>query len=124
MGILLLVGYLGFAYFATHNGDFYHNRRWKAAIWFSAVPTSLGASILVYFSVASSLNVLGSKSALEIAGVIVMAVMSTLVLAVPFLFFVTWGMHHQLKWWFNSDDYLDKIWKDPNRGHKSPIQEL
>jgi hypothetical protein len=60
----------------------------------------------------------------EIIGAIVAGFFPTLALIIPPLFAIAWGTHNQLKWWLNTDDFLDKIWKDPNKGHKSPIQEL
>ena len=54
-GAVLLAGYVGFAYAVTNRGDFYHRRRWKAAIWFASIPTIIASSILVYLATAAGL---------------------------------------------------------------------
>ncbi len=123
-GLTLLAGYIAFAHFVTHRGDFYHRRRWKTAIWFAVVPTVIVSGILLYLSIVDDIGTWTSRNMLDRAGSIIESVMSTLALVIPLLFVLTWGAHHQLKWWFNSDDYLDKIWKDPSKGHKSPVQEI
>jgi hypothetical protein len=46
------------------------------------------------------------------------------VLIIPFTFLFTISTHYQLKWWPDSNIYLDKIWKDPNKESRSPIQDI
>ncbi len=123
-GLILVISYIASASLVMHNGDFYRIRRWKASICFAVIPTGVASAVLTYYSIAERISTLSSKSTLAVGGAIIASVMLPLTLAIPFLFIVTLGVHHQLKWWLNSNDYLDKIWKDPNKAHKSVIQKL
>jgi hypothetical protein len=121
IGIVLLIGYLVFAYLVTHKGDFYYVRRWKFALW---VANIIGLVLLALF-LFPSINLISSNSIQgSLFGIAVSAFLSTLTYIIPFLYVVVIGVHYQLKWWLNSDDFLDKIWKDPNKRHKSPVQDL
>ena len=124
IGGILFVCYIVFAYLVTHSGDFYHVRRWKAALWFAGIPGVILSVLFIFFSITAIVSNTIGKNTSEIIGQVIGVIFSSLTLIVPFLFLVTIGTHHQLKWWLKSDDYLDKIWKDPNKGYKSPIQEL
>jgi hypothetical protein len=124
MGIVLFLAYAAFAYMVTHQKDFYQSRRWKAALWFTTISGVIVFVFLMVASVSSMASDLAKKSVFEIIGSLIGAFFSMLALVMPPLFFIAWGTHHQLKWWLNSDDFLDKIWKDPNKGHKSPVQEM
>jgi hypothetical protein len=115
--------YVGLAYVATHNGDFYQVRRWKAALWFANIFGVILSALFIFFSVTAVGSSAVEKNAYEIIGQIIGVVFSSLTFIVPFLFVVAIGTQRELEWWPDSDDYLDKIWKDPNKGHKSPIQE-
>lgn len=123
-GLVLLVSYIGFAYLVTHSGDFYRRRRWKAAVWFAGVPTGIASLVLLYLTIAPGFDAWSSKSIVAIAGLVSKAALPILSLAIPLLLIITWGTHQQLKWWLNSDDFLDKIWKDPNKDHKNPVQDI
>ncbi len=124
MGIVLFISYLVFTYLVTHTGDFYHIRRWKAALWIASITVIIFVAFFLFSSVQENVNHSSTKNLLEFIGLVSGSFFPTLALAVPLLFVIAVGMQHRLKWWLNSDDFLDKIWKDPNKGHKSPIQEL
>ena len=124
LGLLLLIGYIAFSYFVTHKGDFYHIRRWKAAIWFAGIFGGILGVPLFLSSVAAIGSASSTKNVFEVIGTTIGGLFSILAFILPFVFMVCIGTHHQLKWWLNSDDYLEKIWKDPNKGHKSPIQDI
>jgi hypothetical protein len=128
IGLILLVGYIAFSYFVTHRGDFYRIRRWKASIWSASIfGCFLGGILGVPLYLGSTVAIISSSSARNIFGVIGVTIggfLSLLAFILPFVFMVCLGTHHHLKWWLNSDDYLDKIWKDPNQGHKNPIQDI
>lgn len=124
IGSILLTGFIAFSYFVTHQGDFYHIRRWKAAIWVAGI---FGGSLAVPLFLLSSAAISSSsltKNVFEVIGTTIGGLFSILAFILPFVFMVCIGTHHQLRWWLNSDDYLDRIWKDPNKGHKSPIQDI
>jgi hypothetical protein len=62
MGVALFLSYVAFAYLVTHNGNFYHVRRWKAALWITNI---LGVILLVFFlivSLSTATSVLPKKS--------------------------------------------------------------
>ncbi len=124
VGFILLVGYVVFAFLVTHRGDFYQIRRWKAAICFSSISMALILVVVVYIFVTPGFSAWSSESMVEIAGHILGTLMATLVFIVPVLFAATWKIWDQLRWSVQADDFLDKIWKDPNKEHRSPIQEI
>jgi hypothetical protein len=124
IGLILLVGYIAFSYFVTHRGDFYHIRRWKASIWLASIFGGILGVPVFLLSIAALIASSSAKNIFEIIGVIIGGFLSIIAFILPFVFMVCIGTHHRLKWWFNSDDYLDKIWKDPNKGYKSPIQDI
>jgi hypothetical protein len=124
VGVILLVGYAGFAYLVTHSGDFYHVRRWKASLWFASIFGIILSALLIIFSIRPIISSAVERNTFEVIKQVIGMIFTGLTLIIPFLFVVTIGTHHQLKWWLNSDDYLDKVWKDPSKGHKNPIQEL
>ncbi len=130
---ILLAIYVGFAYLATHRGDFYEVRRWKAAIWaaciFGAVVLAvfLGAVMLAFILNVSTLSLIAGglrKDSVAVGSMMLIVALPAVCLITLSMFLVTWGVHRRLKWWLDSDDFLDKIWKDPNKGHRSPIQEI
>jgi hypothetical protein len=123
IGIFLLVGYIGFAHLVTHSGDFYHIRRWKASLWFAGI---FGVILYAFFIIFSIPTTLGSveRITFQAIGQAIGVIISGFTIIIPVLFVSAIGTHHQLRLWLNSDDYLDKIWKDPNKGHKNPIQEI
>ncbi len=121
---ILLAIYIAFAYLATHRGDFYEVRRWKAAIWAACI---FGAVMLAFILGLSTFPLIAGgllKDLLEIGRLILIVTLLAACVIVPSMFLVTWGVHRRLKWWLDSDDFLDKIWKDPDKGHRSPIQEI
>lgn len=128
VGIILLISYVVFAYLVTHQGDFYQVRRWKAAIWAAGIAGSVIAFpiivVLIFSLIAASANPREGTGFIEAVGAVMGLFFGGFTLLVPFLFMVTFGTYYQLKRWLDSDDILDKIWKDPHKGHKSPIQEL
>ena len=124
VGVILFVSFAGFTYLVTHSGDFYHVRRWKASLWFACTFGVILSVLLIIFSIQPIVSNTVERNTYEIIGQVIGVIFSSLTLIIPFLFLITIGIHYQLKWWLNSDDYLDKIWKDPNKGHKSPIQDL
>lgn len=123
-GIFSLASYIGFIYISTHNGDFYRIRRWKAASWVSIIPSIILLVFLLFVSTKSVLNNSPAQSIFELLGLIVGIFFSTIALITPFTFVFTLGTHYQLKWWPSSETYLNKIWEDPNKKHKSPIQDI
>jgi hypothetical protein len=124
IGLILLIGYIAFAYFVAHKGDFYNNRRWKAAIWLASIFGVVLSASLLLFSIIAIISSAPGKNIFEVIRRMLGVFSFTLAFIIPFVFIVCVGTHHQLKLRLNSDDYLDKIWKDPNKGHKSPIQEI
>jgi hypothetical protein len=122
LGIVLLIGYIVFCYLITHKGNFYQIRRWKASFWLATI-FNIGI-LSVMFAVFKPLANNSSLNIFQVVGSILEFLLSTLTINIPFTFMATIGTQHQLKWWMNSDDYLDKVWKDPNKRHKSPIQDL
>ena len=121
-GGILWISYFIFVYWITHTGDFYKIRRWKAAIGLAGITTAI---LLLLFLFILFINIdLSGRSSFDIAKTVIRLLFAGLILAIPFIIVVTIGAHHQIKWWFLSDDYLDKIWPDPNKGHKSPIRDL
>lgn len=122
IGVVLLIGYIVFCYLVTHNGNFYQIRRWKAGIWLANISNIF--LVLVMFVSFKPLANSSSLNIFQVIGKILEFLLSTLSINMLFIFNVTIGFQYQLKWSLNSDDYLDIIWKDPNKGHKSPIQDL
>jgi hypothetical protein len=124
IGAVLLIGYSWFAYMVTHRGDFYHIRRWKAALLVAAIPGIIVFVIPPFSPISIIISHSSGKNLFELVGLIINTIFPTLVIIIPLLIVITIGTRRQLKWWLNSDDFLDMVWKDPNKGHKSPIQEL
>ncbi len=136
IGSFLLASYSLFAFYVTRHGDFYMIRRWRAAIWTSLFSTIL---FLVIFNICV-VGVIGINSPILkypnlLSGTLVKNIflilkfsLDLLIVFLPcltiFLFIITIGTYYRLKWWLNSDDFLDKLWKDPNKNRKSPIQWL
>jgi hypothetical protein len=134
IGLLLLVSYLLFAFYITRHGDFYQIRRWKAAIWSSVLMSVLFVVIMIIMFVA--IFVFSSpllqnpvllfetidENYFQIYTGIIAAFLGFFPCLTPYLFLTTIAIHYKITLWLTSDDFLDKIWKDPNRGHKSPIQ--
>jgi len=116
-----------FAYWVIHRGKFYHIRRWKAAIWSGIIFGIFGIFLFVILSfsilISADISRLSVQNISEVIKLMIGLFLTITFIIIPLIFLVTFGMHHQLKWWLNSDDYLDKIWKDPNKGRKSPIQD-
>ena len=140
IGAIFLFSYVLFAYIVTHKGDFYQIRRWKGAILFAGI-FSLIFTIILLFVIIISLDTNSSAKYLvelfrlifglllkecifEVIMLIFSILFTYLTLIIPFQFMVTLGIHFQLKRWYPSDDYLDKIWEDPNKGHRSPIRDV
>src|SRR5512145_558153 len=113
IGLVLLISYVVFSYLVTHRGDFYHVRRWKAAIWCGGAFGLIGSILLIILLVTSTDSKAVEKSTCEVVEQVIGWIVFNLILFIPFLFMVTIGMYYQLTRWLNSDDYLDKIWKDP-----------
>jgi membrane protease YdiL (CAAX protease family) len=127
VGVAFLISYIVFTYFVLHRGDFYHIRRWKAAIWAAVISVVLFSAFLFAFLFFQGIKSPLANSSKDVAEIIILLIgtfLPALVIFVPLLFLITLGTHHQLKWMLNSDDLLDKIWPDPNKGNKSPIQGL
>lgn len=138
IGVILTVSYILFAYWVTHKGDFYHNRRWRGAVLvagISSILIPLSFSLVILSVILSSsksifelygtiIALLSRKNLLEIIGLIIGLFFTFLIIVIPYLYVVTLGIHFRIRRSIDSDDYLDKIWKDPNKGHKSPIQEI
>ena len=124
IGLILLIGFIAFSYFATHKGDFYRIRRWKAAIWFAGIFGGILGVTFFFFSIAAIDISLSTKNVFEVIITTIGGFFSILAFILPLVFMICIGTHHQLKWWLGSDDFLDKIWNDPNKGHKSPIQDI
>jgi len=121
-GVILLISYIIFCFSVTRKGGFYEIRRWKASIWFALITdVLLWLYLLLFFEPVKS-NIPSNYYELIVA--IPNFLILTLAIHMSFLFIATIGTHFELKRWLNSDDYLDKIWKDPNKARKSPIQEL
>ena len=117
LGIVLFVGYFRFAYSVTHQEDFYHVRRWKAALWFAGVPCLILFATFLLSSIPAIFNNASGKDTIDWFEFVIVAMLSTLTWIIPILFVITIGMHYLLKWWRNSDNFLDKIWKDPESNH-------
>ena len=132
-GVFLFI-YLLFAFYVTRHGNFYKIRRWKAAIWVSLlsvilpvaiISISIGGTFEMNSPLLKSPNLFFGTYVVNLLQWLKSTIQKLLVFLpclTPFLFVVTIGTYYQLKWWLDSDDYLDKIWKDPNRNNKSPIQ--
>ena len=136
MGLILLSSYLLFAIYITRHGDYYKIRRWKAAIWISLISAFLFAGLVIitiegYIVLNSPLSQNPILLLETIANTYIQSFKTIIGLLfassfclVPYLFMVTLGVYYKLKWWFGSDDLLDKIWKDPKRPIRSPLQWL
>jgi hypothetical protein len=112
---ILLVIYAVFAYLGSRRDNFYQARRWKAAVWTSILIgflIPLGICTMEILSAYKDSITLNSDSLIATVGL-------TLALVIPLMFIITISTYNRLAW---SDDLLDKIWKDPNKGKKSPIQ--
>ncbi len=132
LGITLLVGYIVFAFSVTRHGDFYQVRRWKASILAAVISSIL--FIIGYFA-AFAVPILGAlftnpdllfnmKIDKQFLTGYLELILFGLVILMPFMFIGTLGTYYRLKQWLTSDDFLDTIWKDPNKNKKSPIQWL
>ena len=124
LGIVLFVGYLRFAHSVTQRGDFYHGRRWKAALWFAGVPCLILFVIFLLSSITATFSNPSGKDTIDLIEFVIVAVLTRLAYMIPVLLVMTIGIHYSLKWWRNSDDFLDKIWKDPTKGQKNLVQGL
>ena len=136
MGLILLSSYLLFAIYITRHGDYYKIRRWKAAIWISLISAFLFAGLVIitiegYIVLNSPLSQNPILLLETIANTYIQSFKTIIGLLfassfclVPYLFMVTLGVYYKLKWWFGSDDLLYKIWKDPKRPIRSPLQWL
>jgi hypothetical protein len=134
--VILAGGYTLFAFYVTRHGDFYNIRRWKAAICVALLSAILlmmviyilvGRTILINPTLFQTPNMsLGMKliTVFQSFKNMITKLIVFLPCLTPYIFLVTIGTHHQLKWWLISDDYLDKVWKDPNKNNRSPIQWL
>jgi hypothetical protein len=92
-------------------------------LWFAGI---FGVILYAFFIIFSIPTTLGSveRITFQAIGQAIGVIISGFTIIIPVLFVSAIGTHHQLRLWLNSDDYLDKIWKDPNKGHKNPIQEI
>ncbi len=124
VGLVLLTGYIAFAALVTHRGNFYQARRWKGAILISSIPMVPVLGVLAYLFIVPNWRAWSSEGVVQIAGHIVQTVMAALALIAPVLFPATWKTWDRLRWSVQAEDFLDKIWKDPNKGHRSPFQEI
>ena len=124
IGIVLLIGYAVFAYLVTHKGDFYHIRRWKFALWVANILGLVLLAIFLFPSITTILSNSSEQNTIDLIGLVLSAILSALTYIIPFLFIIAFGTHYRVKWWLTSDDFLDRLWKDPNKGRKSPVQDL
>jgi hypothetical protein len=126
-GLVLSVVYVVFAFLVTRQSNFYKARRWKAAVGLAVLPSVFVVVMITAVSVVSSGMTFirdfasGGTSFLQLLGWVFEYLVYWSLCLTPFWFIVTLGTYYRLTGWMNSDDYLDKIWKDPNQGHKSPI---
>jgi uncharacterized membrane protein YesL len=124
IGIVLFIGYAVFAYLVTHKGGFYQIRRWKFGLWVANILGLVLLAIFLFPSIRTILSNSSEQNTIDLIGLVISAILSALIYIIPFLFIIACGTHYQLKWWLTSDDFLDRLWKDPNKGHKSPVQDL
>jgi hypothetical protein len=129
--ILFWLGFIPFAYYKTHSGDFYHIRRWKASLAAGLIfDGCIILPILFLFSGSLIFGVITQERSwqsiinLEFVSKAFFIILSLIFLFMPIGFLITLGIHARLTQFLSSDDFLDKIWKDPNKGQKSPLQEL
>lgn len=130
-GIVMLTVYAVFVGYMTQHGDFYQKRRWKASILAAILSSAL---FIVVILISLSIPIIGQflkkpaplfEHEIRPTGYLYFELISILLVCwMSFMFIVTFGTHYRLKWWLNSDDFLDKIWKDPDKNRKSPIQWL
>ncbi len=134
IGLISLASFVIFALYVTRHGGYYKIRRWKTAIRFALLSTVLFVVIfIIIYGGADLFNrsplwnpdfLLRVKleDVLQLFTSILIQILNISACLVPWLFIITLGTYHQLKWWLNSDDYLDEIWKDQNRPPRSPIE--
>ena len=115
---VLLLGYVIFAYFVTRKADFYKARRWRAAILISVISGFLITALICIPLLLSSYDT-STKSIILNFDSMIATVICALAFVIPFMFLITVTSYSRLAW---SDYLLDKLWKDPNEGKKSPIQ--
>jgi hypothetical protein len=134
IGCISLAVYAYFAYYVTRNGDFYKVRRWKAAIWTALLSIVILLSLFAFVGILGIISTIIENPTISFGTIIKdffqmlkLASFELIVLSpclAHILFVITIGTYYRLKGWLQSDDYLDKIWKDPNRGKRSPLQWL
>ena len=115
---ILLIVYAIFAYLGSRRDNFYQARRWKAAVWISIISGLVIFAMIFAPVIIFTYNDFVETSTLHLDSIFATI---TLILAfvLPLMFIITLSTYNRLVW---SDDLLDKIWKDPNKGNKSPIQ--
>jgi len=118
--LALLLVYVIFAYSVTHSDDFYQARRWKAAILISIISGILILVMICTLIFLFSYDEITKVRTMNLDSLIV-TVTFTLAFVIPLMFIITVASYNRLVW---SDDLLDKIWNDPSKGKKSPIQRF
>jgi hypothetical protein len=113
---ILLAIYAIFVYLGSRRDNFYQARRWKAAVWSSIIMGFLVPSGICIFAI---LGADKDSKTLDFISMVAAIVLLTLPLVIPLMFINTISTYYGLAW---SDNILDKIWKDPNKKNKSPIQ--
>jgi hypothetical protein len=115
---ILLIIYALFAYWGSRRDNFYQARRWKASVWIAIISSFMILALICLPVLWSIYKNFVETHALNFDSL--WATISTLlVIVIPLMFIITISAYSRLAW---SDDFLDKIWKDPNKGNKSPIQ--
>jgi hypothetical protein len=115
---ILLIVYVIFAYLGSRRDNFYQARRWKAAVWISIISGFLILAMICAPAIIFTYNDFVETSTLHLDSIFA-SITLILVFVLPLMFIITLSTYNRLAW---SDDLLDKIWKDPNKGNKSPIQ--
>lgn len=126
-GGIILVLYGLFVFVVIKQGDFYAARRWKAAAWAAVLSVVFFEGVLAVITftlLLSGSHDLSFRAALGIASQSLISVLLLLPCLGPLLFVITIGTYYRLKHWLDSDRFLDRIWDDPNKGRRTPIQWL
>ena len=117
---ILLVVYAIFAYRGSLRDNFYQARRWKTAVWISVISSFIILALVCAPVLWSTYQRFMETKVLNFEPLWA-TISMILVVVIPLMFMMTIGAYSRLAW---SDYLLDKIWKDPNKGNKSPIQPL
>jgi hypothetical protein len=115
---ILLVVYAIFACLGSRRDNFYQARRWKAAVWISIISGFFILAMICVPTIIFTYNDFVETTTLNL-DYIYATITLVLAFVLPLMFIITLSTYNRLVW---SDDLLDKIRKDPNKGNKSPIQ--